>query len=223
VGDVRCRSLLHLQCHFGLDTLSWARLGATVTGVDFAPRAVAIATDLAARAGLAARFVEADLYAVPDVLPERFDVVYTGGGALCWLPDMRRWGAVVARMLAPGGILVMREAHPMLAALEDERTDPQLVVERPYFEQAEPSRWDAEPSWLADAQPVTPYYDWNHGLGEVVSALLDAGLTIEQLREHRTCLWQALPFMVEDAQGWWRLPDRAERLPLMYSIRARKP
>jgi SAM-dependent methyltransferase len=221
VGDVRGRSLLHLQCHFGFDTLSWARLGARATGVDFSPRAIAIATELAARI-LDARFVEADLYAVPDVLAERFEVVYTGGGALCWLPDIRRWGMVVARMLAPGGTFYIREAHPILWALDDERADPSLVVERPYFEPAEPTRWDAEPAWDKDAREVPTCYEWNHGLGEVVSALIDAGLTIELVREHWTCLWQALPFMVEDEDGWWRLPDRPERLPLMYSIRARK-
>ena len=134
LGEVRGRSLLHLQCHFGMDTLAWARLGAVVTGVDFSPRAIASATDLAARTGLAARFVEADLYATPDVLPETFEVVYTGGGALCWLPDIRGWGEVVARMLRPGGTFYMREAHPVLWSLEDERDDPQLVIDRPYFE-----------------------------------------------------------------------------------------
>jgi SAM-dependent methyltransferase len=223
VGDVRGRSLLHLQCHFGLDTLSWARLGAHATGIDLSPHAIAIATDLAARAGLDARFVETDLYAVPDVIEQRFEVVYTGGGALCWLPDIRRWGEVVGRMLRPGGTFYVREVHPMLWALEDERADPKLVVERPYFEEAEPTRWDAEPIWQKDARAVPTCYEWHHGLGEIVGALIDAGLTIELLREHRTCLWQALPFMVEGEGGWWRLPDRPERLPLMYSIRARKP
>jgi SAM-dependent methyltransferase len=220
VSHERYRSLLHLQCHFGFDTLSWARLGARATGVDFSPRAIAIATQLAART-LDARFVEADLYAVPEVIGERFEVVYTGGGALCWLSDIRRWGAVVARMLAPGGVFCIREAHPMLCALEDERTDPLLVVERPYFELAEPTRWDSEPN-CQNAPAVPTCYEWHHGLGEVVSALIDAGLAIELLHEHQTCLWQALPFMIEDEDGWWRLPDRPERLPLMYSIRARK-
>jgi SAM-dependent methyltransferase len=222
LGDVRGRSLLHLQCHFGMDTLAWARLGAEVTGVDLSPRAITIADDLAARTGLSARFVEADLYAVPDVLPKTFDVVYTGGGALCWLPDIRGWAKVVGRMLRPDGTFYIREAHPALWSLEDERDDAQLVIGRPYFEVAEPMRWDAAPIWEKDAPEVTTHYEWNHGLGEIVGALIEAGLTIESLVEHRTCLWQALPFMVEGEDGWWRLPDRPEHLPLMYSIRARK-
>jgi SAM-dependent methyltransferase len=222
LGDVRGRSLLHLQCHFGMDTLAWARLGAAVTGVDFSPHAIEIAIGLAARTGLAARFVEADLYATPDVLPETFDIVYTGGGALCWLPDIRGWAQVVGRMLRPGGTFYIREAHPLLWSLEDERDDPQLVIVRPYFEIARPTRWDAEPVWDVKAPEVTTHYEWNHGLGEIIGALLAAGLVIKVFCEHRTCLWQALPFMVEREDGWWHLPDRPERLPLMYSIRARK-
>ncbi len=155
VGDVRGRTLLHLQCHFGMDTLAWARLGAEVTGVDFSPRAISAAIDLAARAGLAARFVEADLYAVPEVLPEAFDVVYTGGGALCWLPDTRGWAQVVGRMLRPGGTFYIHEAHPVLWSLEDEREDSQLVIGRPYFEMAEPMQWDAAPIWDKPSHEVT--------------------------------------------------------------------
>ena len=223
LGEVRGRSLLHLQCHFGMDTLAWARLGAEVTGVDFSAEAIAAANVLAARTRLQARFVEADLYAVPDVLRETFDVVYTGGGALCWLPDIRGWGQVVSRMLRPGGTFYVREAHPVLWSLEDERADARLVIERPYFEAAEPTRWDAEPVWEEEAPEVTPsHYVWSHGLGEIVGALLEAGLVIEAFTEHQACLWRALPFMVQDSDGWWRLPERPERLPLMYSIRARK-
>jgi SAM-dependent methyltransferase len=222
-GDVRGRSLLHLQCHFGMDTLAWARLGAVVTGVDFPPNAITAARELAARTGLGARFVEADVYATPDLLPETFDIVYTGGGALCWLPDIRTWAQVVARMLRPGGVFYIREAHPVLWSLEDEREDAELVIARPYFEVEQPKRWDAEPVWDADVPEVTPtHYEWSHGLGEIISALIESGLVIETLREHQTCLWRALPFMVEGEDGWWRLPERPERLPLMYEIRARK-
>jgi SAM-dependent methyltransferase len=223
LGEVKGKRLIHLQCHFGLDTLAWARLGAVVTGVDLAPRAIATARDLARRGGLPARFVEAELYAVPEAIAERFEFVYTGGGALCWLPDIRGWAAVVGRLLEPGGVFYIREAHPVLWSLEDERSDPELVIGLPYFETASPKRWEGAPAWDQTRNAGgRPHYVWQRGLGEVVTALIEAGLTIQYLREHRTCLWQALPFMVQDEAGWWRLPERAERLPLMYSIRAVK-
>ncbi len=222
LGDVRGRSLIHLQCHFGLDTLAWSRLGAEVTGVDFSPRAIRAAIDLATRAGAPARFVEADLYETPQLVPERFDVVYTGGGALCWLADIRGWADVVSRLLKPGGVFYVRETHPVLWSLDDERADEELVIDLPYFETSEPKRWDGAPRWDKSRPGPARHYVWQHGLGEIVSSLIEAGLTIQFLKEHRTCLWQALPFMVADEDGWWRLPDRPERLPLMYSIRALK-
>jgi SAM-dependent methyltransferase len=224
VGEVRGKSLIHLQCHFGLDTLSWARLGAEVTGVDFAPHAIAAATLLAERAALAARFVEADVYRTPAVVRARFDIVYTGGGALCWLADIDGWARVVSELLRPGGTLYIHEAHPVLWALQDERADDQLVIGLPYFATSQPKRWDDDPLW-DEQRPRLPHmtcYVWSHGLGEIVSALIECGLAIRSLQEHRRCLWQALRFMVQDADGWWRLPDGPERLPLMYSLRASK-
>jgi SAM-dependent methyltransferase len=203
LGDVRGRSLFHLQCHFGMDTLAWARLGAAVTGVDFSPRAIPNAIDLAACTGLAARFLESDVNATPSVLQETFDIVYTGGGALCWLPDIPRWAQAVSRMLRPGGTFYIREAHPVLWSLEDERDDAQLVIGRPYFEVAAPTRWDAAPLWDKEAPPeVATHYEWSHSLGEIIGALIEASLVIEALCEHGTCLWQALAFMVEDQDGW---------------------
>ena len=224
VGDVQGRSLIHLQCHFGLDTLSWARLGAEVTGVDFAPHAVRAAVDLAGRTGLHARFVEADVCRTPAVVRAPFDIVYTGGGALCWLPDIRAWARVVSELLRPGGTFFLHEAHPVLWALEDERADEELVIGLRYFEAPQPKRWDDDPLWDEQRPRLShmTHYVWSHGLGEIVSALIDAGLAIQSLKEHQRCLWQALRFMVQDADGWWRLPDGPERLPLMYSIRALK-
>lgn len=223
LGDVAGRSLIHLQCHFGLDTLAWFRLGADVTGVDLSPRAIAVARDLAGRTGIRARFIEADVYAIPEVVHEVFDVVYTGGGALCWLPDIRAWASVVSGLLAPGGVFYIHEAHPVLWSLDDEREDEELVLRLPYFETPDPKRWESAPAWDDGHTVAGPYYVWQHGLGEIVTALIEAGLTIQFVREHQTCLWQALHFMVQDEDGWWRLPDRPERLPLMYSIRALKP
>jgi SAM-dependent methyltransferase len=202
VGEVQGKSLIHLQCHFGLDTLAWARLGARVTGVDFARRAIVLARGLAARAGLAARFVEAELYQAPAAVRETFDA-----------------------LLAPGGLLYLHEAHPVLWALEDERPDRELVIGLPYFEPDQPKRWDDLPAWDPERPRLShrTQYVWAHGLGEILSALLEAGLVIRSFKEHRRCLWQALHFMVQDRDGWWVLPEHQERLPLMYSLRALKP
>lgn len=229
LGDVAGRSLLHLQCHFGMDTLSWARLGAEVTGVDFAPEAVAAARRLSEESGVPGRFVEAELYDTPSVLSgEQFDIVYTGGGAINWLPDIAAWGEVVATMLAPGGTFYMREGHPLLWSLRFPDEDPQdeaLVIEHPYFETADPLAWDTGESYLGSAAiRNTRTYEWNHGLGEIMGALLAQDLDIDLFEEHRFLEWQGLHHMIEGEQGRWHLPQHQRDLvPLMYSLRARKP
>jgi SAM-dependent methyltransferase len=223
LGDLTGLDVVHLQCHMGKDTLSLARLGARVTGVDFSPSALDAARTLAAAAGIDdARFVESELYATGDVLGGDFDVVYTGVGALCWLPDIAQWADVVAALLKPGGRLYVRDAHPMLMAIRhDERSDDQLVVQWPYFE-GPAQRWD-KPTTYVDDLPIseTVMYDWNHGLGEIVTGVLDAGLTLTALREHAFCDWKALPSMIEADEGWV-LPEARERLPLMFTLEARK-
>jgi SAM-dependent methyltransferase len=222
LGDLTGRRVVHLQCHIGTDTLSLARLGGEVTGVDFSPSALAAARDLADRAGPPVRWVEAAVDDVPARLPETFDLVYTGVGAIDWLPSVRRWAAIVADLLAPGGRLYLREGHPMLMTLDDERDDRSLVVEYPYFEQPEPSRWESPVSYTGSdepvAQPVT--YEWNHGLAEVVQAVLDAGLRLTRLAEHRELEWPFFPWMERTPRGGFVLPDRPERLPLMYTLEA---
>lgn len=223
LGDVAGARLLHLQCHIGTDTVSWAKLGAHVTGLDFSGPALDVARDLAARAGVEARFVESDAYDAPAALGgEQFDVIYTGVGALNWLPDVRRWAQVVRTLLAPGGILYVREGHPVLWALDFVRDDRQLVITHPYFETPEPLRWDDDSSYTDGDVKVanTTTYDWNHGLGEVVTAVLDVGLRLTRLEELRSLEWQGLPWMVRDDDGRWVLPQGPERLPLMYVLTA---
>jgi SAM-dependent methyltransferase len=221
LGDLSGQRAVHLQCHLGTDTLSLARLGAETTGVDFSPSALAVARDLAARAGPPVRYVESAVDDVPARLPERFDLVYTGVGALNWLPSVRRWAEVVAGLLAPGGRLHLREGHPALWAIDETRGDGALVLDLPYFETDAPIRWEDERTYAGEgvvAQPVT--YEWNHGLGEVVQAVIDAGLRIIRLEEHRSVEWPALPGMVELGAGRYALPERPERLPLMYTLQA---
>ena len=226
LGDIRGLRGVHLQCHIGTDTLSLARLGAVMTGLDFSPAALAQARELARRTGSPAEFVESDLYGAADVLPAGgFDLVYTGIGALIWLPSIRRWASVVARLLRPGGRLFIREGHPVLWSLQDSRPDGLLAIEYPYFERAEPVVWTEGGTYVTTdvefEHNVT--HEWNHGLGEIVSALLAEGMTITGLAEHDSVPWDALPGQMEQVGGGeYRLSDRPWRLPHTYTLQAVK-
>jgi len=227
LGTVKGLRGVHLQCHIGTDTVSLARLGASMTGLDFSGPAVEQAQRLADRIGADARFVQADVYAAADVLGRgAFDLVFTGIGAVCWLPSIRRWATVVAALLRPGGRLFIREGHPMLWALDDSRQqDDLLVVRYPYFEREEPLVIDEGGTYVqTDAvfrHNVT--HEWNHGLGEIVTALLDEGMQITALTEHDSVPWEALPGKMERIEnGEWRLADRPWRLPHSYTLQAVK-
>ena len=204
VGDVAGKDLLHLQCHFGIDTLSWARRGAKVRGLDFSAPAIEEARKLAAELGLDAEFVEANVYDAVEALDRHtFDVVYTGLGALNWLPDIERWAGVAASLVRPGGFLYVSEFHPF---------------------QPEPTIWD-EPGTYADLDAETVHnrtYEWNHTLADVVSAVISADLTLEFLHEHDHTLFPRWPFLEKTGFNTYRLPEGRPRLPLMYSLRARK-
>lgn len=226
LGDISGKRAVHLQCHIGTDTISLARLGARVTGLDFSPVAVAEARSLAEDAGDDVDFVESDVYAAPQVLePGTFDLVYTGVGALCWLPSVSRWARVVAELLAPGGRLFIRESHPIVWAV-DERIEGDIHLRFPYFETAEPLPWDEEESYVEVDRPLTATrtYSWNHGLGEIVTAVMDAGLTLTGLTEHDSLPWQAYPGqMVERPGGEWALDKLTGVMPLSYTLQAVKP
>ena len=227
LGSVEGQRGVHLQCHIGTDTLSLSRLGARMTGLDFSPAAVEQARALVASTGEEVDFVEADVYDASDVLPEHsFDLVFTGIGALCWLPDVRRWAGVVSRLLAPVGRLFIREGHPMLWSLADPRPDRLLVVEHPYFEREEPTVWN-EGGTYVETDVVFEHnvtHEWNHGLGEIVTALLDEGLELTGLVEHDSVPWEAMPGQMEPLpNGEWRLADRPWRLPHSYTLQAVRP
>jgi SAM-dependent methyltransferase len=226
LGDLAGLDGVHLQCHIGTDTVSLARLGARMTGLDFSPASLAQARRIATAAGADVAFVESDVYRAPTVLgTERFDLVFTGIGALCWLPSVRRWAQVVADLLRPGGRLFIREGHPVLWALDDERTDGLLVVEYPYFEADEPLVWTDGGTYVETDASFThnTTHEWNHGLGEIVGALLAAGLRLTMLEEHDSVPWEALPGKMDlGDDGEWRLTDRPLRLPLTYTLQAVK-
>jgi SAM-dependent methyltransferase len=225
LGEITGLRGVHLQCHIGTDTVSLARLGARMTGFDFSPPALAEARRLSALVGAHVDFVEGDVYDAAALLgPGVFDLVFTGIGALCWLPDVRRWADVVADLLAPGGRLFIRDGHPMLWTLADRR-DNLLVVEDTYFEREEPTIAD-EPGTYVETDATFDHnttHSWNHGLGEIVSALVGAGLAITMLVEHDSVPWEALPGQMELVGGGeWRLVDRPWRLPHTYTLQAVK-
>lgn len=225
LGDIDGLRAVHLQCHIGTDTLSLARLGAQVTGLDFSERAVVEARRLVAETGDAVDFVQADVRAAAEALPNgAFDLVYTGIGALCWLPSVEEWARVVAALLAPGGFLFIREGHPILWAM-DESLDDDLHLRFPYFEHEAPTEWDDDQSYVPTAKPVqaSKTYEWNHSLGEIVTALINAGLRIDFLVEHDSVPWEALPGqMVLRPGGEWALAERSGVMPLSYTLRASK-
>jgi ubiquinone/menaquinone biosynthesis C-methylase UbiE len=227
-GDLTGKRLLHLQCHFGIDTLSWARLGMRVTGADFSPAAIRLATELAADLGLSeARFVESNVYDLPAVLDDVFDVVYTSRGVLGWLPEIRPWAEVVARHVAPGGAFYISEIHPVAQAFENEGVRPgELRLAYPYWEHPDPLVFPVTGSYADVTADVGDQQEhgWDHGLGEIVTALIEAGLTLEWLRESRELDW-ATDFLVETSPGSGRYrlpPDAGGELPLMFSLLARK-
>lgn len=222
LGDVSGKTLLHLMCHFGQDTLCWARRGARVTGADLSDKAIDLARSLATELGLEARFLVGDIYDLPARLDERFEIVFTSWGVLTWLSDLPRWGRLVADYLAPGGSFYLAEIHPVAMAL-DVRDDGVLAFDYSYLSEGAAGRYES--TSYADPTTVcanTVSYQWDHTLGEVVCALVDAGLVIEFLHEWPFSVYQRWPSMVEDADGWWYLPERRD-VPLSFSLRAHKP
>ncbi|MEO6500886.1 MAG: class I SAM-dependent methyltransferase [Jatrophihabitantaceae bacterium] len=226
LGDISGLRGLHLQCHIGTDTLSLHRLGARMSGLDFSGPALAEARQLAESVGAEIDYQQADAYeAVERFGAQRFDLLYTGVGALCWLPDVARWGRLVVDLLAPGGRLFIREGHPVLWAMDDRRSDHLLAVEYPYFETEKPVVFEEEGTYVeteVDFQNNSSA-SWNHGIGEIITAVLDAGLRLTQFLEHTSVPWEALPGeMTRGEDEEWRLTDRPDRIPLTYTLQAVK-
>lgn len=225
LGDISGLRGVHLQCHIGTDTISLSRLGARMTGLDFSPTALREARRLAAATGADVDFVESDFHNALEVLPNgAFDLVFTGIGALCWLPDIRRWAAIVATLLRPGGRLFLREAHPMMWAIDERITD-RLVIGYPYFETPEPVVFEEEGTYVeTDVEFTTNVtHSWNHGIGELITALLDEGMTLTQFVEHTTVPWEQIPGQLERVGNEFQLVEHPERLPLTYTLQAVKP
>jgi SAM-dependent methyltransferase len=226
LGSIEGLDVLHLQCHIGTDTLSLSRLGPrSVTGIDFSQPALDAANQLATDCGATISYVKSEVYsAVEAVGSKQFDLVYTGVGALCWLPDIARWAQTVAALLQPGGRLFIREGHPMLWSLADPRPDGLLVVEYPYFE-TDGVHFSEPFSYVDHDEPLTSpdLVHFNHGLGQIVTALIESGMQLTSLEEHDTAPWNPLDEAMEEVTGnEFRLRDHPERLPLTYTLQAVK-
>lgn len=218
VGDVEGKSLLHLQCHFGMDTLSWARRGARVTGVDFSEEAIELARSLSRETHIEADFICSDIYKLPQALGGNFDIVFTSYGVLGWLADLDGWAEIIARYLKPGGMFYIVEFHPVLLILDEETGS---SFKYPYFPSAEPllviekgSYADQQVDFTADS------YQWIYTLSSVINALISAGLSIEFVREFPYSAYSIFPFMQEESEKRWVIRDRPDTLPMMFSIRA---
>jgi len=223
LGDVSGLTLVHLQCHFGLDTLAWARAGATVTGVDFSERAIAAARELAETADLSERatFVCAAVeQASSAVGGQTFDIAYVSLGALCWLPSVERWAEQVGKLVRPGGRFYIHDSHPLSWAFADDR----LTVEHTYFEEQQPFVTESPRTYTDSDVPIVNErtYEWNHSLGEIVSALAKNGFVIEFLEEHDWTVWRRFRWLQEQPDGRWTTPPGHPRAPLTFTLLATK-
>ena len=227
LGDLTGLDVVHLQCHIGSDTVSLARLGANVTGLDLAEDAVAAAAELARRCGVDVRFVAANVYDAPAAVGETYDLVYTGIGALNWLPDIAAWAEIVAALLRPGGRLHLFEGHPVGWCISDDSGPDDIRLEYPYFRPDAPLRFEETTSYLGSgtvAEPVS--YEWSHPLSEVIQGVLDAGLELTRFEEHRVVPWRQFPWFddVPGSYDWSQLPEaQRDIVPLTYTLQARKP
>ncbi len=228
VGDVAGKSLLHVQCHFGIDTLCWARLGASVTGVDFGGEAIKVARRLAEDEGADARFVHSNIYDLGDRFDDQFDIVFTSYGVLAWLNDIPEWGRTVASAVKPGGIFYIAEFHPFMDTIQDvaQIASPKDVYPMyPYFDPGEAVLLGAQDGadYASSARVEQATYEWFHSMDDILSALLDAGLQIEMFHEQDFCSYRSKMGLVQGRDRMWRMPEPVQPMPMMFSVKARKP
>lgn len=223
-SDLTGKRALHLQCHFGLDTLRLALLGAEATGFDFSSAAMEAARELSARAGIPATFLEGNVLDPPAELPEAaFDLIFTSYGVISWLPDLEAWARTIASRLAPGGVFKIAEMHPTLWIFDDEADDPELRVRYSYFSR-EALEWEERGSYAAPGEElIGTSHSWQHTFEEIIGVLVRAGLVIEELREFPVMAWKYTQHMVEVEDGLFGLPEGQPEVPLTFTLTARKP
>jgi SAM-dependent methyltransferase len=224
VGEVHGKTLLHLQCHIGTDTLSWARAGAIATGVDFSAESIALARRLSRELGIEAAFHQANVYDLQEALPRRFDIVYTSRGVLCWLRDLDEWARIIASHLVPGGFFYIMETHPICNIFD--ATEPgELAITHPYFHRPEPTLWDDDGPDYADPTyiPRNPSYEWDWSVSDILNALIKAGLQLEFFNEYGRLFFKYFAGMESLSEGWYHFPQYDGKLPLLFTLKARKP
>lgn len=222
LGDVSGKSLLHLQCHFGLDTLSWAREGAIVTGVDFSEKSIVHAQELSKELNISADFVCSDIYELPMGLDRQFDIVFTSGGVLPWLPDLDRWAEIIVYYLRPGGTFYIRDNHPIRHILGPPRLDATgKPIEHGYVHRTEPTRVEERGSYaVPEANTTHTAYYWTHGLGEIVTALSSAGLRLEFLHEFLKVVENCYSYEETEPEKYELRLHHNIVIPRTFSIRA---
>ena len=212
--------LLHLQCHFGMDTLSWARLGAKATGVDFSNESINLARKISKETGIKVDFIQSDIYKLPEIHDKKYDIVFTSWGVLSWIPDLKKWAQVISYFLKPGGFFYIVEFHPITLIYDDapSATRPEIILS--YFQGKSPLSFPASPDYASGTVPESGTYQWQYPLGEVVTALIEVGLKIEFLHEFPVSCYKALPYMKQAKDGWWRIEGNP--FPLTFSLKATK-
>jgi ubiquinone/menaquinone biosynthesis C-methylase UbiE len=218
LGDVSGKKILHLQCHFGQDSISLARMGAEVTGVDLSDASIQTANELASKAGTDCRFIECDLYSLPEVLEESFDIVFTTYGTIGWLPDLDKWANVVSHFLKPGGQLIFAEFHPVVWMFNDDfdGVGYNYFNDGPIHETQEGTYTDR------DADIHEEYVMWNHGISEVINSLINSGLVINALNEFDYSPYNCFMHTEEFEPGKFRIKHLENNIPMVYSILASK-
>lgn len=218
IGDVKGKKMLHLQCHFGMDSLDWARRGAEVTGVDLSDEAIKEARLLNDELGMNATFICCNVYDLKDHLDEKFDIVFTSYGTIGWLPDLDKWAALISHYLKPGGLFYMADFHPMVWMFNDDFTHIQYS-----YENREVIITESEGTYTDRNAPIkAKEYGWNHSTGELLNALIHAGLKLEMFNEHMYSPYPCFRNIVEFEKGKWHIQGLEGKIPMVYSLRAVK-
>jgi len=219
IGKVKEKTLLHLQCHFGIDTISWERMGAQAIGVDLSDKSIETARRLAKELNSNVQFICSDIYKLPTVLNNQFDIVYSTGGVLCWLPDLDKWAKVVSSFVRPGGFFYLRDDHPFAVILDEN-----LNINGDYFHQDKPIVEPPSGSYADPNATVTKCnYEWHHSLSDIIDSLIRANLKIDFFHEFPFLGWARFPQLMKlNNDGWYRFKEEKINMPLMFSLKATK-